>query len=213
MMQEQKAGLSKREKRLLLLVSIIGLFYLAFQFGFLPSYERHSGKTEEFDLLRMEKVRVEGVLLSEEHLRDANEQAGADYKALEETYLLAGANTNLGRMLSALCADNGLRVEGQSMGQPADFTVPGEDGGSASEGDRAFSTVTVTMTVSGGYEAIKSLLDAVDRDPTVRVSRVSFSLDRGDAEETGLERVSITFEVTLLNSLRQDGVTGKDDEP
>ena len=196
-MQEPKTGLNKREKRLLLAASVVGLFYLAFQFGFVPYHNQYTEKNEEYERLLMEKVRVEGILLGEDNVRNANGKAKEDYKALEAGYLLAGANTDLGRKLTALCTANGLGVESQTLNDPADFFVPREDD-TKPEGNAAFSTVTVTMTVSGGYGSVKNLLDAVDKDDAVHISALSFSMDQG---EDGLERVAVTFVVTLLNGL------------
>ena len=199
-MQEQKTGLNKREKRLLIAASVVGLFYLAFQFGFVPYHGQYTEKTEEYEDLRMERIRVEGVLLGEENVRKSNEKAKEDYKTLEAGYLLAGANTNLGRKLTGICTASGLSVESQTLNDPAPFFVPREDD-TKPEGDAAFSIVTVTMTVSGGYDKVKNLLDAVDKDDAVRVSNLSFSLNRGDGGGEGLERVEVTFVVTLLNGL------------
>ncbi|MDR0325902.1 MAG: hypothetical protein LBI19_07425 [Oscillospiraceae bacterium] len=198
-MQEQKAGLNKREKRLLLVASVVGLFYLAFQFVFLPNYNLYAEKTDEYNDLLIQQMQVRADLADEAGVRSTNEDAKARYRELEAIYLLAGKNTDLGRMLTGLCRDNSLSVTGYTLGDPSDFRVPRE-GGETPGGDAAFSAVTVPMTVSGDYDAVKSLLDAVDENSDIRVSRLSFSLHQEDPGAE-LEQVRVTFVVTLLNGI------------
>ena len=202
-MQEQKAGLSKREKRLLLGAAVVGLFYLAFQFVFLPYYNSYNDKTTEYGELLMQRTQVENDLANEANVRKNNEEAKAKYAEIKLIYLLAGNNTDLGRRLTDICTDNGLKATGQKLETPVDFRVPRADG-EPPVGQAAFSAVTVPMTVSGEYGAIKRLLDIVDKNEDIRVSRVSFSMNRDTEDatpETVLERVTVTFVVTLLNGL------------
>jgi len=186
----EKAGLSSKEKRLLLTAAFLGIFYLAFQFGFTPLYNEYKEKSEEYDRLIEEQARVQATLATAAIVREAHENAAADYKKIEADYLLVGADTDLSRMLTNLCRDNGLESLGLSFADPAALRLPG-----SGEMEPAFYTVSASMNVSGSYADIRRLLDVVYEDNNVRITRLSLS-PREDV--TWAERFPLSFVVTLL---------------
>lgn len=196
-MQTEKAGISRKEKRLLTAAAVLGFFYLAFQFGFLPLYNDFNEKAERRDELSEQKQEVEMRLGSEAAVLAEHENAREAYLKIEETFLQAGITTDLSRMLTDLCRRNGFDVFSQNLGDPADFRIPGED---VPEGASAFATVTASMSVSGNYAAIKNLLDEVEREPYINIGNISFSPDHGESGGE-YDRVSVTFVVTLLNGI------------
>jgi hypothetical protein len=196
-MQTEKAGITPKEKRLLIMAAVLGLFYLAFQFGFLPLYNEIREKTEQRDGLNAEWRTVETRLNSEAAVLSAYEEAKAAYREIEELFLRSDTDTGLSRMLTELVRNNGMADSNQALGNPVPFFIPGAENRPEGE-ESAFSTVTATMSLSGAYDSVKSLLAAVAADRDVSISRLSFSPRR---EGDGSEQVAVTFVVTMLNGL------------
>jgi hypothetical protein len=196
MMQTEKAGLSLKEKRLMVSAVVLGLFYLAFQFGFLPLFNDYREKTELRGDLSEQKSTVELRLSSEAAVIYGYENAKSAYLEIEGPFRLTGTSTDLSRTLTELCLRNGFSVSSQLLGNRVNFRVPREEG-ERTDGDSAFSTVTATMSVSGDYASVKRLLDEAEADNFISVSRISFEQDT-DQE---LDKISVTFVVTLLNGL------------
>ncbi|MCL2002831.1 MAG: hypothetical protein FWG72_02365 [Oscillospiraceae bacterium] len=193
-MQKEKTNLTPKEKRLLATAAVLGLFYLAFQFGFLPLYNEFKEKTERLEELNGEWAVIGARLNEEERVRGEHLRAKTAYGDIENRFVRTDTTTDLSNMLIMLCRNNNLDIVSQGLGAPAAFSVPGGAAHSVS----AFSTVTTTMSVSGGYDSVKRLLDTVDASNAVHVSRLSFS-PAFDAETP--DRVSVTFVVTLLNGI------------
>lgn len=201
-MQTEKAGLSRKEKRLLAAAAVLGLFYLAFQFGFLPQYNEHREKTERYAELSEERRTVAERLNSEAEVMERYQNAKEAYREIEEPFRRTDTSTDLSRMLTELCVRNGLSVSSQSLGARDDFHVPREDGGRPA-GESAFSTVTTSMAVNGSYEAVKRLLDEVESEQFISISRISFAPALYGAEGES-DQVTITFVVILLNGLDEN---------
>jgi hypothetical protein len=199
-MQTEKAGLTRKEKRLLTAAAVLGIFYLAFQFGFQPFYTQYNEKTERYDELSAEWQEIEARLNEEDRVRREHQDAKAAYEKIVARFEQSDADTDLSRMLTDYSRDNGFINPSQSLGEPVNFEIPGEGSG----GENSFSTVTATMTFFGnvnnadygiiGYRELKSLADAIKANRDVRISRVTFSVDSN-------RPVAVTFVVTLLNAL------------
>jgi Tfp pilus assembly protein PilO len=192
-MQAEKSMLSAKEKKLLGAAVVLGLFYLAFQFGFMPFFNEQKEKSEQYEELSERWRLVEIDLNREESVREDHDQAKAEYDVIRELFEQSDADTELSRMLTSIIQGSGLINPSQTLGNPVNFTVPGAE----QIGESAFSTVTATMTFDGNYEQVKSLVDAIAGNKDISISQLSFSADS--------DRVSVTFVATLLNALKIDG--------
>ncbi|MDR0292962.1 MAG: hypothetical protein LBH95_02275 [Oscillospiraceae bacterium] len=204
MQQTQKTGLSKNEKRLLVIVTVVALFYVAFQFGFMPQYNLYLERTDEYGKLLDQEMMVNRDLAGESAIRANYKQTLEDYALIEKQYRPASKSEEIGRELTKLCLDNGLEGPSLTLSKPVDFYAPGGDGAAGGEA-AAFCTVTATVAATTSYDSLKSLLNAVDRIGYVRVSSLSFGFGEegfgGEDPEAELQRTTVTFEVTMLNSL------------
>lgn len=201
MMNTEKQGLTKREKTLLMMLACIGLLYVAFQFVFMPAYNQYNDKTEELQNLQNKEMEVRTTLATEENTKASHEKALGDYSDLKGMYPAILTTEAVGRLLNGLCVDNGLEYLNQKLSDPVVLTIPKKDadGKVTSEEKTAFSVVTATMTVNGNYTTLKSLLEAIEKLDYIRISRLSFN--KGQFDEVW-EKISITFEVTMLNEVR-----------
>jgi hypothetical protein len=191
MMKTEKAAISRKEKRLLIVAVVLGLFYLAFQFGFLPLFNEYREKTELLRQLEEEWALIEMRLNGEALVRATYERAKEAYENVLTQFERTGADTSLSRMLTVLSQDSGFEKLSQTLAEPTALVIPGAGGGEPSRS--VFSTVTATMSFQGNYEQITSLVDAVGANSDVSINRLSFnSMDAST--------VSVTFVAVLLNS-------------
>ena len=70
-----KQELSKREKILIFCAAVLALFYLAFQFGFLPMYTRYTEALAERERLAEEKAIIEENIANKPSIVDDNNNA------------------------------------------------------------------------------------------------------------------------------------------
>jgi hypothetical protein len=195
MQQQTKAGLTKRERTLILSAAAVGLFYLAFQFGFMPLNNAYIEKSAQLGDLESEQSQVKSDLELADRVRLMSAETAERYKEVVGLYLPTGSDTDLSRKLMDICRRNGMDVTGpQSWGTPIAFFPPKP----AVEGETearvpAFSVSSVPFTISGTYDEIKRLIDAVNEDRDLRISSLTFS-PQGDG-------VSVMFMVTLINEL------------
>ncbi|MCL1807173.1 MAG: hypothetical protein FWG31_05670 [Oscillospiraceae bacterium] len=203
-MQVQNTGLSKREKVMLLVVGVVGLFYLAFQFGFMPLFDKNGEKNTELSDLQFKKDELELNLRTEGYVIQSNTDAKAEYGFVASLYELTNSNTDLIRKMGKICEDNGLAVPSNLLDNAKGLSIKMDiwdaETGKMVEKDvdySAFSEVTVRMEITGSYQSLKNLLDAVDNDPGIHVRDIKFNLNHADLNEA--MSVSVTFVVTLLN--------------
>ena len=195
-MQIDKKGLTKREKRLILLLIILSLVVGTLNLIIMPLVDRLTEKSEEFYALDFERMRVTLAMNSESNDRKRHADAIQKYEQIQSDYLSETQTNEIGRILNELCAAHNLRPTALSLSDCRDYLDP--DIESADEyPSAAFSIISADMTVSGKYSDLKSLLDAVKDIPYLRVSNCSFSLN-SDTTNEYLDIISITFEITLL---------------
>jgi hypothetical protein len=201
-MQTEKVTLTTKEKRLLTAAVVLGLFYLAFQFGFMPYYTQYNEKTEQYEQLSGEWTMIEARFNGEDRIHREHDEALEVYEKALVYFERADADTDLSRMLTEYSRDNGFISPSQTLSEPVVFNVPGTEDGGAS----VFSAVTATMTFHGnpnndqweigtGYAELKNLADAININRDVRITRFSYSPIESNRP------ISVVFIVILLDSI------------
>ena len=198
-MPTERKNLSKREKRMLLIMVVFGLFAVMIIFVLVPFYYQFTDKTEQYNAAEMEKSKIVATLASEEALRDSHDAVLVRHKANSARFLNEALSNDIGRMLTQLCETYGLAPIDQKLSSPADFNIDGS-GNTGEAGDPVFLIVSAVMTIRGEYDDIKALLDAVEKIDYIRISRLSFSRST-DLTDPVFSRISIYFEVTMLKNL------------
>ena len=209
MQAEVKKGLSKREKILLSIVLVFGIFAIMVMFVIIPLYNDLSDKTTLYNELTVQKIQIETKLSTEAATRENHTVVLARHKTNSERFLNTSLSNEIGRMLTTLCDEHGLSPVSQQLSNPKDFTKILSSSGSRPSADdkngkeTVFLMVTATMTVKGDYEDLKSLLDTVEQIEYIRVSRVSLGRDTANPELV-LNKITVTFEVTMLKDVSPD---------
>jgi hypothetical protein len=184
-MQAEKKNLNKREKVLLLLLVVVGLFAGVVLYVIVPFYNELLEKQSEYDALLLNKMQIELSLNAEDATREEHASAVERHREISARFLSESLSSDIGRMLNNLCADHDLRWVNQSISAPRDF-----DDGSV------FVIVSAAMTVRGTYIDLKRLLDTVDQIEYIRISSVSFNI--GGGAEPELDTISLNFDVTMM---------------
>jgi len=202
-MQADKKNLSKREKRLVMLLAVVGLFAVMVMYVIIPLFNKLEDKINLHDTMTIEKGRIEASIATEVSIRDALDTAASEHGKLMANYISESHMSDIGRMLTGLCENHRLSPIDQKLSSPKPL-FPGDkadDDGDA-EASSAFLAVTAAMTVSGGYRELKSLLDTVEKTDYIRVVRVSFG--RSDPVTSEFDRIMIYFEVKMLKDIAED---------
>jgi len=201
MMQTEKKGLSKREKVLIMVMVVFGVTALMIVFVIIPLYNQYNDKTSEYGALQDEKIIIDSKLATEAAIKDEHASIIMRHRADSIRYLNTSLSNEIGRMLTSLCESRGLQPISQQLSVPREFTkVERRPGEQATENGSAFLVVTAVMAVNGEYKDLKNLLDAVEDTEYLRISRVSFSKNM-QSLESSLDRISVTFEVTMLKEV------------
>jgi hypothetical protein len=185
-MQTEKKGFTKREKVLLILMAVIGFTALMVVYVILPFNNRLMDETERFHTLDMEKMQLQYLLSAEPGIRESHSVNIRNFDEARARFLNESHISEIGRMLTLLCAEHNLSYLDQRLSPP---TIP-------TEWD-AFMVMSVTMTLSGTYSDLMRLLDTIETIEYLRVTRLSFNMD----DEGELNRISIGFEVIMMQAL------------
>jgi hypothetical protein len=199
-MQGQKTELSVREKKLLLLVAVVALLYVALQFGFVPMSRQYRENREVYDELVLQKRIADSDIADENEVMDRYDEAREKYQEIKALYYQSNTDTELIRMMREICVNSGLIPADHRVEKPVVFSLEQEDGDPVEYG--AFSTVRVTMTVTGNYYTFMNLLDNVEADHRIRIPDMRFDID-----PYYLERpitMPVTFIITVFNEPERD---------
>ena len=200
-MQADKKGLSKREKRLILLLAVVVLFAVTAMYVIVPLFNKLEDRIDEYNTLSLEKTRIESIIATELSTRAALDTAAAEHDELMANYLSESLLSEIGRMLTGLCEEHRLSPIDQRLSAPKPL-VTGDEGDSGATVNPGFLVVSATMTIRGSYDDLKSLLNTVDKTDYIRVSRVSFG--RNNPETSGFDRITVYFEVIMLKDITED---------
>jgi len=192
-----KQGLTKREKILLLSAALLVLFYLSFQFGFIPMYERYTDGQAERDVLAFEKATVEENLANRQSIVDTNNNARQQLDMLKQDFPLLVPNEEISTVLTNLALTNNLSPSALNITRPPDPPRSTENDGQETTGP-LFTVVTVTMSVTGNFSSILGLVDDVDKLAYISIINMSYSESR-NPEESGFGSIALTFELTYIN--------------
>jgi hypothetical protein len=185
-MQTEKKGFTKREKVLLILMVFIGFTVVMVMYVIFPLNNRLIDETDRFHALEMEKSRLLYLFAAEQGIRESHTVSIHNFDEARERFLNESHISEIGRMLTLLCAEHNLIYIDQRLSSP---TVPAEWD--------AFMVMPVTMTLGGSYDDLMRLLDTVETIEHLRVTRLSFHVNElGD-----LNRISINFEVIMMQAL------------
>jgi len=191
-----KQELSKREKILIFCAAVLALFYLAFQFGFLPMYTRYTEALAERERLAEEKAIIEENIANKPSIVDDNNNAREQFDFIKQDYPLLAADEEIDVVLTDLCVSNGLIPTMLRIDRPPD-PVQGAKKDEQDTEQQLFTVITVVMNVTGNIPSLLGLLDDIDGLPYIRISKMNYSENRRD--DTNLGGFQLTFELTYIN--------------
>ncbi|MCL2203037.1 MAG: type II secretion system protein M [Defluviitaleaceae bacterium] len=191
-MSTEKKGFTKREKRLLILMGIVGFTALMVMYVIIPFHNRLQDERARYTTLAWERTQLQQLLAGDQRVRENNVAAMGHFYTARERFLNESHISEIGRMLTNLCLDHDLAVLSQRL-----------SAAEVHEEWTAFKVMSVDKMVSGSYRDIKRLMDTVEQTEYLRITRVSFSiLPLGDGEwEHTLDRVSLSLEVIMMRDL------------
>lgn len=185
-------GLSTREKRLLILLLVLGVSFLSFRFLIQPLYNYTGTLEETLNTAVMDQMTTKGVLIGEGMTRQNLESAKVQMEELRGRYPAEMPNEDINDLVTDLYIRNGLTSTNMNLStnrtQPEDVT--------------SYVTTGVTVTLTGTYGALKRMIDEVESTDYIRIGRLSFATESlGDAEtgeNTVLQNIAVYFEITML---------------
>jgi len=194
-----KKGLTKREKILLFSAGLVALFYLVFQFGFLPMYSRYTEAQVERERLAEEKAKVEANIIHKPSIVDANKDARDRYDAIKRDFPILAEDEEIDAVLTNLCVSNSLIPTSLNIDR-SDAVAPQKTQNEEQDAEQPlFTVITVKMNVTGSIPSLIGLLDDLEQLPYIRLANVSYSEGRGDETDKG--SIQLTFELTYINPL------------
>jgi hypothetical protein len=140
----------------------------------------------------MEKMQLDILFASEAFIREENETVALLYGEISDMFLSDAHSSEIGRMLTDISHAHNLMPVDLRLSPPTAF-----------EAGDLFYITTVSMTVNGTYDDLKSLLDTVEEIEYLRVSRLSFS--KSQPLDT-VSRIALTFEVTVIKEREKSEV-------
>jgi len=193
-MVTEKKGLTKREKVMLLLLLVVGLFAIMVMYVIIPLYNSLEEKRAELINLQLEQSRVQAVMASEGNIGNNRNDVVNRFEFESNRYLPDSHSSEIGRMLNQLCQRYDLRWVDQVINDPKPFVMQNSEN---SAEDSIFLITSATMTTTGDFQRLKALLDAVEKIDYIRISSVSYVWN-DDIEMPISDRIKIGFEVTML---------------
>ena len=190
-------GITKREKILIFSAGLLALFYLVFQFGFLPMHARYAEAQAERERLAEEKEKVEANIIHEPSIIDANKDARDRYDQIKRDFPLLAEDEEIDAVLTDLCVSNNLIPTSLSIDRPDAVTPQETQNEEQDAGEPLFTVISVKMNVTGNIPSLIGLLDDLEQLPYIRLANVSYS--EGRAEEVIRGNIQLTFELTYIN--------------
>jgi len=192
-----KQELTKREKILIFSAALLVLFYLSFQFGFLPLYDRYTEGQAERDRYLEDKAAVEANIANRGSITDSNGGAHQQLDTIRQDFPLLVPNEEISTVLTNLCLTNSLSPSALNITRPSD-PAPSPQDDDQEAAIPLFTVVTVTMNVTGSYSSILGLIDDVDKLPYILITKMNYTESRG-AEPSDTGSIAFTFELTYIN--------------
>jgi len=200
-MQINTKGLSRRERRLILIGLAVVVFALITIYVYIPLYNNLIDKMSEYQELELDKQWIEASVASEDDILESYKAALKEYATESAKYISRSLSNEIGRLLTELCERHDLAPVSQQLFSPKEFVIDDDDDPEES----VFVTVTALMTVRGSYSSLKTLFSTVERADYLRIARVSYDRTSDDPDEE-LDKILIYFEVTMLKDLDSDEI-------
>jgi Tfp pilus assembly protein PilO len=189
---KEKQGITKREKMLIFILSLVAFVYLAFQFGFMPLHNRYIVADGERTALIAQKQEIDRNIANKASIVEDNRIANARFDEIKQDYPLLVPTEVVDSVLTNLCLTNSLFPSSLRMSKPENSPA-GED-----ERLQIFQIINAAMGVSGAYSSLLNLLDDVGEVPNMRVTNMSYS--SGRTEETiGYGTMTLNFELVFID--------------
>ena len=200
-------GLSKREKVLLFAAGLLVVLYLSIQFAILPLMTRHMNAVQERNNLRTEQARVDDDIRNSAAIESAHSDAVKKFDDIKKEYPLLVPNEEVVTILTNLCITNGLSPTRLNITSPPYPTAPAAGSGSGDDAtpESLFTIITATVNATGAYTSMTSLLDEVDSKQFIRITNLSYSVQRQQTTDptqptpTNQDTIALNFELTFVN--------------
>lgn len=188
-------GLSNREKVLIAILLVVALFYGYYKFFLSNMLDVMSEKKSSIQTLQVQEQRIKEAPAIKEKLNSELNEVTVLYNASLLEIPKQYRNSEIAYQLKALCDANSTVLSSVSFGTGS--IVSGNAGGdSGTEGVNTVASnlysVPVTLNVTGSYNAIMNLVDAIEKN--TRTSQVeSIGITSSSSEEGLSANISLTF--------------------
>jgi len=199
-MQTEKKGLAKREKVMLFIMVVVGLFALMVMYVIIPLYNQLGDLQTEYSTLQAEKTRIDTMIAAENGIRDGRNQAVERHKTESIKYPDESHASEIGRMLTVLCETHGLIPVSQTLSDPKDFNVDGNAKPAAGDPEPVFVVMSAAMVLNGSYQNLMRLMDTVEEMDHIRISSFAYTWNV-TATALNSDRIRIGFEVTMIKDV------------
>jgi hypothetical protein len=192
-------GLSKRERFLIFFAAVVLVVFVSVQFAVIPMYTRYSELTEEYDLLVMERMRVETKIATEPAIIAYYERAQERFYAINEKYPVNIPNEEIVSIITEICQRSGFESL-LSLSVSPQRRALGEE-------ISAFGAASIAMSLGGGFDSVRRLIAAVSEIDYIRLSSISFAGPQA-AESGGASssNISVAFEMTVMNEIVRESL-------
>ena len=191
-MQTGKRTLSKKEKRLLFGAGIIGFVLIMYMYVITPLNEQIESKTAEYETLSSQWRVIETQLRTENEIRESRDELMEQYYEVRDSYLDEALNQEIGREMTLMVREHDFLEVSQSISALSNFTSGGITG------DPVFSVLPITMSVRGGYDEIKGILDTMEETPYNSI--ISFAISDSREDEFDVDMVSLNFRLIMFRT-------------
>ena len=201
-METEKKVLTKREKRLVFIAICFAILTIMILLVIIPLNNRLSSSREEYNELTIKHSQLEIALATEESVRTGYANALALFEHMRMTYESETLSSDIGLILTQTVKEHNLTPISQSISPPKDFIIGADDSNVSDESDEEaiFSSMSVSMVVSGQYSNVKRLVDSIEKSDYIRVSDVTITFIKSESGFVDTDRINIRFEVIMLKN-------------
>jgi len=192
-------GLSKREKILLFAAALVLILYLAIQFAILPLMSRYVEALQERNYLRTVQAKVDADIADRPNIEAEHQNAQQRFESIKQLYPILVPNEEIVTDLTNMCITNGLSPTRLNITSPP-YPAGTDENADGTASESLFTVITATMNVSGSYTSLTRLLDEVDSKQYVRVTNMTYTVNRPDENNTPTpSTITLNFELTYIN--------------
>jgi len=211
-MEKEKMGLSKREKRLIYVAVCFGMLVIMVVLVILPLNYQLINSNSEHDELATKYSQIQVALATEERIRAGYDNALALFEHMRMTYESETLSSDIGRMLTQKVKEHNLTPISQTISHPEDFIIPDDDEDEKEDDEAVFSTMSVSMAVSGDYHNVKRLVDTIGNNNYIRISNASITFIENDFGGVSTDKINIRFEIIMLKTSEDEEEEEIEDE-